>query len=448
MGLREFKARTDRARAELEAPLKPGESRPVLPIEGYFSLDDWEALWPVIRSFRAAHPDVFNLYYEDALAISFVAEVAYADGVPTMAEVAERMRARADTEGPWLVSTPLANIVLPEPVIQVGPETVVHRAELARSEDDWTEASEAEATDIEFSVYRMLGDRLPRPSRWLFGGHFPERTDTRRGGAIMSVEDGTLALALARTRGKALYAIAIWAALQPPSERQLVPDLGAWVPQPFLHISQRYKEHEHDKWTGGKSPRGGSIYHWTEYEAPGPDLLRLPFEAMEAVRESRSAQALLSSAWALFQASRGSRFQLSERIRHIQVAIETLCESESGADFDIARWNRVLKRHADVESIPRGYAQDEITEAQRRLKPARNVAAHGSDAVLLDLGYPEEAERRLRYATVGGEELAFSGLSADLTPLISVLRRVVQALLVRMRDLAWDDDEFERQFAR
>jgi hypothetical protein len=269
-----------------------------------------------------------------------------------------------------------------------------------------------------------------------------------RGAAILSVEEGSLALARAHATAKAQYAMAVWVVLQPPGEWHLLPELGSWGPQP--HIQTRQPD---EKLSPGRSPSGGGssagmIREWSPYTAPTDDLLRVPFEAM-AVRERRCAQSLLSSSLALFQASRGTRHQLSERLRYLGVAIEALAEKPQGAGGAFPRWQRVAERHGVWDQLAKlGYSKGDISAIQGRLKTARDVATHGADAVLIDLGYPVGATRPLTgQRTAAGEDLAFSSLHADLSPLIYAVRWVLQMLFEITRAAGWDNNAFEAEFA-
>jgi hypothetical protein len=177
-------------------------------------------------------------------------------------------------------------------------------------------------------------------------------------------------------------------------------------------------------------------------------LLGLPFRAIEVVREKRSAQALLSASLALFQAARGSRFQLSERLRHVLAAVETLGEPRPGKTMKWGRWSRLSQRFAVHEALEaRGYSEDLIARAEKRLKDARNIATHGADAVLIDLGFPEGARRALRFGPpAAGDDLAYASLSADLTVLIFAVQRVLGRMLREMDKCEWDDAAFEELF--
>lgn len=447
MNLTDLKARVDRARAEMEEPLMPGEgSRPILPVTEFLSEDDTTVLWEVVRALRVDHPGVFNQYPENALATNIVYVLGDCADTPSLAALADQLGQAAEEEGPWLVSTPLANITLPLAMLSIDSGTVLQRAYLGREvgDEEYNEVADAHA-----EVFKAVGDYLSPPGRWLAPGRRGEdAVDTTRSAALLTVEDGTRALAMSRARAKAMYALAIWTITSPPDDFAQLPDLGIYGPQPFLHMPQRSKEHDPGEWISKKRASIGSIHHRSEYQVPTGSLLTLPFEALRAVRASRSAQALLSASWAAFEAARGSRFLLSERLRHILVAVETLGEPEPGKPMKWERWENLSKRFGVHDELRgRGYSEEGIARAEARLKNARNIATHGADAALIDLGFPEGAERALRFGgPVPGEDLGFAALSADLTLLIFGVQNVLAGLLHHQRDADWDDEEFEKQF--
>jgi hypothetical protein len=444
MDLGPLKAAVDRAKAEADEPPPPGGSKPIFPVEAYLSDDDLTLLWECVRGIRRNHPRAFNLFPENLLASAIVSLLGEAKSAPSLDELAGQLEVHAKEEGPWLVSTPLANIIVPADVIRLHDDALVHVAVLERDRQPW-DTTEADAK-AEFAAFEALKDRLPRPMRWLQLSTEPASIDTRRGAALLTLETGTAPLAITRARSKAAYALAVWAILHPPGDFEVLPDLGIWVPQPYVRTGQRYKIREEGAWAKRARTQGGAIQVLSEYTAPEPDVLSLPFEALAQLPESRSAQALLSASLALFQASRGSRFLMSERIRYIQVAVETLCEEAPAASYDRDRWQRVKSRHGASDAYVRGYSDADIADLETRLQQARNVATHGADAVLLDLGFPDDLEREMRGGAVAGEKFGLAGLGADLSPLTGAVRNVLASLLRHMRDNDWDDEEFDRQF--
>jgi len=396
---------------------------------------------------RVHHPRTFNLYPEDTLATTIVYALGEDADAPTLSDLAQRVLDAASEEGPWLVSTPLANVALSKAMLGINDKAVLQRAYLGREvqDDEYNEV-----VDAHFAVFEAIGDYLVPPSRWLGpGGHDEEAIDTTRTAALLTVEEGTRPLAVARARAKAMYAIAIWSITSPPGDFSQLPDIGIFGPQSFLHMPQHTKEYDPREWISKKRASVGSIYHHSAYTVPEGELLALPFEALQAAPTVRSAQALLSASWATFEASRGSRFLLSERLRYILVAVESLIESEPAGKLEWQRWERLSQRfgvHDELRS--RGYTAEEIEIAESRLRNARHIATHGADAALIDLGFPEGSERPMRYGPpMPAEDLGFPALSADLRILVFAVQHVLNQLLRHQHEAGWDDAMFEAQFS-
>jgi hypothetical protein len=445
MDLTDLARRVRQAAAEQREPPPPGGSKPLLPVEHYLSEEDLTLLWRAVRAVRRLHPEVFGLFTEVTLASLIVDHLAEGDGSITLAELAGRLEVLAGEDGPWLVSTPICNIAMSESVLQLGTDVVLERAHLGAGWID--DPAIDDDQEDPFAVHRLLGDRLRRPTEWLRIG---ERCfDTRRGAHLLTVEEGNPGIALPRARAKAQYAMAVWTILSPPERREMLPDLGIWMPQPHLQFRQRYKRREHGNWITRERDRGGGIWEWEAWPARDVDVLRAPFEAIER-RERRAAQALLSASWALFQAARGSRFQLTEQLRGVRTAIEVLCERSPGAGGVDRRWESLTHRLDVWPTVAvRGYGREDIEELERRLHAARNIATHGADAALIDLGYPKGHERPLRGRPAArSEDLSFSALHADLSPLLGAVRYAVARLFELMRANDWDEAVFEAQFQK
>jgi hypothetical protein len=337
----------------------------------------------------------------------------------TLDRLATRLQEVADSEGPWLISTPLAHITLPEPAIKLADDAVLWRAELGT---EWMEERFAGSEDnSEFDVHRMLGDRISRPTRWV---KFSDgsRVDTRREATLLTVEDGVIGLALPR------------AGPGPVRHRNLeraFPARGAPASSGARHLGSAATPAVAPALQGARTrcldrPRAHPRRrHLSLGRLPGAGarLLRIPFEAMAAL-DRRCAQALLSAALALLQSSRASRSPLSEQLRNLHAATEALCEPAPGAPGAHRRWRRLADRLGiSGELAKRGYEEADVDAFQERLNVARNVVTHGSDAALLDLGYPADAERALPGGRrASGEDLAFSAVNADLAPVRRSLR--------------------------
>src|SRR5215210_3926344 len=129
MDLADLKARLDKARSKADAPVPP-EGKPILFVSEYLDESDLVEVWRVVYAIRREHPSVFVRFTESTLAGLVVDELAGKDEVPDLRELADDLEDLAVSEHPWLGSTPLANIRLPEPAIKLTDDVVLWRAEL------------------------------------------------------------------------------------------------------------------------------------------------------------------------------------------------------------------------------------------------------------------------------------------------------------------------------
>lgn len=450
MDLNALKSHVDQARVEYAEPPPPGETRPLIPVSELLTEEGWAEVWTVVRQLRREHGAVFNLFPEITAALNVIDIVGDSDGVPTLADIADGLEQLADQEGPWVVSVPLTNLEMKieEPVVKIDDETVLWRAYLgdevhARLDPKAREIDE----DSAFEVFHLLGEHVQRASRFLTYGGTGEEIDTRRAATIFSVEAGTAGVAVPQAAAKAAYAIAVWVILAPPERGRAMPDLAIWSPQPYIRQSPQYKAREPGAWPARERTQGGAFFDHRGYEIADETILRMPFQAF-AARERRSAQALLSASLALQSASRGSRYQLSERLRNVLAAIETLCESAPGAHDASSRWAKLVGRYnVEDELAKRGHEEGDSEKVGRRLRQARNVAAHGADAALIDLGWPPGVDRQMaRKAAIRSEDLAISALHADLSALMHGVSLVLSEMWPTVAASDFDDAQFESLF--
>ncbi|MET0602091.1 MAG: hypothetical protein ABW167_08900 [Baekduia sp.] len=441
--LMDLRTRIAAAQARQEMELTEKGEIPILPLVEWLGEEDRGRLWEIVRRLRRDHASAANRFPEDALPALVVDLLMDRADDPELIDLAQEIDTLAASQGPWLVATPIANIELDRAVIQVGTDAVLLRAVVGR---EWlTDRSAVGDDDSSLAVHKLLGDRISPVTQWTHGEDTP--LDTRRGATLLSVEEGVPGLALPRARARAQYAIAVWTVLSPADQFQLSPDLGTWVPQPSIHWQQRYKLKEEDAWIPKQLTHGGGAFHYTPYPAPSDEVLKLPFDAF-ANLEKRCAQALLSASQNLAHAMRRSRHELSAQLRNTMACLEVLCEKEGEQFAAEARWEAVAARF-DVwsELAHRGYTEADIANLQLRVKRGRNIATHGSDSALLDLGYPESAQRKVaknKYAP--GTDFAYAALAADLVPLRFALGFVIDKLFEVVRTSNWDDATFEAQF--
>jgi hypothetical protein len=448
--LTDLKAHVDDAVAERDAPPPPGGSKPLAPTSQLLGEDGWKEAWSVVRVLRNDHGDVFNLFPEMTLALQILDVLADSSNVPTLDELADELRRLASQEGPWLVSTALTGIEMAadEPAITIDDATVLWRAHLGAQASQGVPQHVRDADDASsLAVFKMLDDHLERPSRFLTFTGSGDDIDTGRAATLMTVENEAIGLALPRAQAKAQYAIAVWVLLSQPGVARTVPDLGVWVPQPYIHVRQRYKRLEQGVWPAKEPTQGGSVWINRGYEVPDVATLRAPFQAF-TFKHRRCAQALLSASLTLHTASRGSRYQLSERLRAVRSAIEMLCESAPGKSDAESRWEQLVASYCIEKTLAeRGYEQGDAEAISRRLRMARNVATHGADAVLLDLGWPAGVDRPgPGKAVTKAEDLGVAALHADLTMLGQAVRLVLREMWPVVRDSGFDDAAFEALF--
>ena len=87
----------------------------------------------------------------------------------------------------------------------------------------------------------------------------------------------------------------------------------------------------------------------------------------------------------------------------------------------------------------RGWGPHEISAALERMVKVRNIATHGADAVLLDLGYPADAVRKMRYDEALGTEFAAGSIQSDLPALVQVVGRTLDRTIRDLASDGWED---------
>jgi len=217
-------------------------------------------------------------------------------------------------------------------------------------------------------------------------------------------------------------------------------------------LGHEYKPFEPGAWTGASTTKRSTTIH-AGYGAPSdPEELRAPFDAMAIAGHSRCAQALLSSAWSLYVAgSTPNPLEWTDRLLLLYTAVMALCEppGEPARDEEVfGRWQHVAERAGVWSDLTeRGYSAQRIQQAHARIRDARNIATHGSDSVLVNLGYPAEATRTVRGPReVPGADLALAVIRADWGPLLFAARAVTTELWCRAQAENFDDGWFEDHF--
>jgi len=439
---------------ESKRPPPPGGSKPLTFASDHLDEADWELLWEVVRHVRERDAETFVQLTELTIALLIIDALGEhptldLDGLLT--DLADR----AAEYRPRVVSTPICHVRMESSAIRLADDVVLVRGYEDRHANDTAEDIIADVDVAEpltegsphERLRRRLALRMSRPLKYV---DLETRFDTTRTAALLTIEEGVAPLALARARARAQYAIAMWVVLAPPPApppRQVLPDLGVWVPQPNVHVPQRHRQIPR---AGAPSPpvleEGGGFNMYGPYTLPTKDELRLPFDAMANIHQ-RGAQAVLSASLHLLNAGRASRLQPSERARAVMAAMEALAEDPSDKKPARKRFLRLMARHGtDQAAIARGWTLPRVREAIARMVKARNIATHGSDAVLLDLGYPLGATRQMRYSVALGTELASGSLQSDLPILAHIISRTLDLTIRELSSDGWSDSAFESYF--
>jgi hypothetical protein len=408
-------------------------------IEMHIAIDDWPHIWELVWKLREVDPETFNRSTENAAAAACVRVLASLDSAPTLDRLVNLLAGEGGEDTRHLVLTPLANLAPPADYTELSKDAALIRAPLLDSRE----------ADLVGPAREQFGDWI-RPSFRLHelrdGGEF----DTRNGAALLSEEIGGAPVATDRARMKARYAIAVWSVLRPPSEEEIMADTGTWLPQPWIHQPQACTLMQTEPWMRRPAQREWVAHK--EYEPPaGEAELQLPFQAFGRVESSRSAQALLSASWSLAQAGRASRLTLSDRLIKLYAAVAALCDpgirQVSGSEV-LTRWNRLAVRVGTWEAIAQTrYRGLDPQLANERLKDARDIATHGADAVLLDLGYPIGRERKIAGRRVAEpSSLAVASLSSDLSALLHAARHATRTLWLETAAADWSDSKFFAYF--
>lgn len=438
------------AQAYVNRPWEQGEtSRPIEFFTDHLCDEGWRLGWTLVGALRETAPDLFGSYAEDGLHRAALDVILSAQEPAQLEQIADVLRGEASgDEGLWLVLIPLANVALDRPWAPLGERAALQRApESHHLEDaDARAALELEELEADSAVFRHLGDRLPPAPRTLrLDG---ERLETGRAVSLVSAEHGPPLIAIEAARAKAQYALATWSVLAPPVDWHLMPDIAIWTPQPSLYQRTQYKRLEHGRWASRERRRGGDYRRWAPYKLPADDVLNAPFEAFDHV-DRRPAQALLSGTAAVHAGTRATRSQVSERLRDVRAAIESLCQPPPGARGNADdRWEHLAKRFRvwDRVADARAYTPRQIDGLQQRLNTARNISAHRSEAALIDLGWTRGGGAMRGRGRTRAEDLAVTALQRDLGPMLYALGEALRGAWAAVRAADFDDAAFEALF--
>jgi hypothetical protein len=436
------------ARERMLAPPPPGASKPIVPLLHHLADDEWLHFLGAANYVEEQHRDIYNLFLtEDGVARLLVHFLADAETAPTWEEAVEHLRQQVKAEGSWLVEVPVANMQMSSSSVALSESAMLARANTSR---DWTVADDSEPSRAE--VFARLDDYIPLRPRWLAHDPKEPRVNTRAGAAFLLVENATQQLAVSVAHSRARYALATWCMLKPPTLSELWPSLGDWAPQPWFNLSGNVKPYEPGKSRGTTSPRF-SLHMYAQYPAPEEDaVLCAPFEAISVAAEHRSARALLSASWSLYVSDRRPvELEVTERLTALVTVVMSLCDpGEPVSDDEVfKRWMTVADKLGAWDNEDLRLSRERMRSLHARLRDVRNIAAHGSDAVLVNLGYPAAVVRTMRGARqVAGSELALAVIDSAWGPLAYAAGQVVRRLWAEGLKTGFDDEAFDRNFVR
>jgi hypothetical protein len=449
--LRCLHQRVHEANAHVQRPFEPGEtSRPIEFFTDHLGEKGWHLGWRMVGALRDFAADLFASYGESGLHRAALEAILQAEEPPTLDEIADRLREEASNDaGPWVVVIPLANVSLDRAWAPLGDRAALQRAAESVHIEDPEERRALEETEYvaDRAVFEHLGDRLPPASR-MIQAH-GRLVDTGRAVSLISVEQGPPLIAIEAARAKALYALASWAVLSPPTDWRLIADIAVWTPQPALHQRTVHKRFEEGQWVSRERRRGGDYREWGPYELPDDGALAAPFEAFARL-DRRSATALLSGTAAVHAGMRATRSQISERVRDVRTAVLGLCEPPPGVRGTADdRWHRLADRFRvwDHVADARAYTAQQIEDLQSRLEAARNISAHRSEAALIDLGWARGGGSMRGRGRTAAENLTATALHRDLGAMLFALGEALRGTWAVARDTDFDDTAFEALFA-
>ena len=173
---------------------------------------------------------------------------------------------------------------------------------------------------------------------------------------------------------------------------------------------------------------------------------------MERASENRlPARAVLSAAWSLYLAERQPQdLERTDRVVHLSAAIDALCDLGEGPTREgEARWAVLSERLGVWDEIQPSYSAQEIEEAKSLVRDLRNVTVHGSDDILVNLGYPPEMIRLLPgIRKRSGEELSLAQTAAIYPVIATAVKLAARRVAQQGIETGWDDAAFRGSFER
>jgi hypothetical protein len=343
----------------------------------------------------------------------------------------------ADERSRWLVAVPLTNVLAPKPYLELD-----ECAALGMTIQEKDINREAPRPFSGFTMFHHLRDHLIHDVRWWPGNSRRGPLDTRRTAILYLIEDGTQTAATTIARSRARMVLALWCLLSKPTGEELWPSIGDWLPRPYVNDAIDHKLYEPDEWISKERVQGRSSTEYREYALPDDtDMLR---EAVRITREaprSLSARAIASAAWSLHVAERDPNdLERTDQLLHLVRAIQALCDTGRPDEASAKRWARLTERLGIWRELRAAYDQKELEELKRLAHNLRDLAAHSSDDVLVNLGYPPDASRELtRQRLLMGDQLALAQSVAAVPVLLHAVREATVHLARSATEHAYDD---------
>lgn len=267
---------------------------------------------------------------------------------------------------------------------------------------------------------------------------------------LFLVQQGTETAALSVAMTKARLALAVWCLLDPPDGMTLWPSTANWQPRPYIRDDVVYKLYEPEQWMSKARTHGRRSYHLGEYTVTDqPEKLKAPFEMLRLAETMIAPRAVASAAWALHLAEREPNDQeRTDSLVHLRSAIEAICDTGTGpTGASERRWARITERFGIWKDMRGVYGQRELEDAKQLARDLRNITQHGSDDILVNLGYPPEAIRPMQDGrSLTGEQLGLARAAAAHPVLHRAVREVVSRLALDGITDGWDDERFRQRF--
>jgi hypothetical protein len=420
-----------------------GVLREILPLTEYLDAAGEKAVWRVVATLREKDTALYNRFVGERFLRDVIVDIVVDHGGPIdFPELVIELARRADGAHDWLIAVPLANLLPPRGYVLIEQGAVA--LGMSVQEPDWDRNEDRPVDRLQ--MFRDLGDSLDAGIRWDQGDGTRGPLDTRMTAKLFFVQSGTETAAWSVAMTRTRLALALWCLLHRPTWREMWPTLGDWVPRPCVQYEIHRKLFQPGRWPSDGVARGRSQVEFGLYELPDDvATIATPFEVMRLAPDRFSARAAASAAWSLYLAERQPNdLELTDELVHLRAAIEAICDTGDGtaASADV-RWARITERWGVWREMRAFYGQGELEDAKHLARDLRNIAQHGSDDVLVNLGYPPKRIRSLAGdRKLTGEQLGLARAAATVPVLRQAVRDVATRLVAEGRANGWDDEWF------